>query len=117
MMKVKFMVMAGLALPLACTMLPHAAQAQGAAVCMTKTSGDTSRKGATVAVEVAPGQEAALARRGFKRQSCSDVGARARKFRSQMCQVAVLKNDQIEAEFAAHYGIRPSEGCLERSQP
>jgi hypothetical protein len=105
------MVMAGLAVPVAWAMLPQAAQAQGAAVCMTKTSGDSARKGATVAVEVQPSQESALARRGFKRQSCSDVGARARKFRRQMCQVALLKNDQIEAEFAAHYGIRPSEGC------
>lgn len=111
MMKVKFLVMAGLVAPLAWAMVPQSAQAQGSAVCMTKASEGSARKGATVAVEVRPSQEAALARRGFKRQSCSDVGARARKFRRQMCQVAVLKNDQIETEFAAHYGIRPSEGC------
>lgn len=111
------MVTAGLVVPLALALLPQHAQAQQTAICMTKASGDSARKGATVAVEVQSSQESALAKRGFKRQNCSDVGARARKFRRQMCQIAVLKNEQIEAEFAAHYGIRPSEGCLERSLP
>ena len=87
------------------------ALAQSAPICLVREASDISRKAGPVAIEVADSEQSKFAARGFKRKDCAELAERARKFRRQMCQVAILKNPQIEADFYAHYGIRPAEGC------
>lgn len=109
-----FRIFALVAVPCLFLMAPQDSSAQAGSICMAKQS-PASRRGGVVAIRVAAAEEGKFAGRGFKRQECDAAGVRADRFRRQMCQAAILKNPQVENEFYAHFGIRPSEGCPDAS--
>lgn len=74
---------------------------------MNRAGGD----GREFGFRVRQSELAKFQQRGFRQRDCAGVRNSFAKASGHMCEVASLKNDALERDFEARYGISPSELC------
>lgn len=84
-------------------------------VCVAKPRPGPSYSG-DVVLQVLASRAEELEARGFRRRDCSGAHLPNPKAIAHVCEIAALKDPQLEADFEARNGVAPSKIC-ELSKP